>query len=165
MRNTRTSHLFLLLLFIVTASVATAAANEGDTVSIAALYDLGGLAAFRKAARQASMRRLWMAAIVPQAAVNIGFTFSFVHTTAAHALLLINVNPLWCAVLGRVWLGDALPWHTVAALWLAMSKSLDTIAALTDSALFMARSSVYKFLAKTINPIEDAVETSYRQSK
>lgn len=62
----------------------------------------------------------------PQAAVNIGFTFAFVHTTAAHALLLINLNPLWCAVAGRLFLGDTLPTRTIVALFLAMGCMLVT---------------------------------------
>lgn len=67
---------------------------------------------------------LYAAAVLPQAAVNAAFTFSLVHTSAAHALLLINLNPLWCALLGRVVLGERLPPRTIVALLLAMGCML-----------------------------------------
>ena len=51
---------------------------------------------------------------------DIGFTFSFVYTSTAKALLLISLNPLWCAVLGRFFLGDELPRRTVVELILAL---------------------------------------------
>lgn len=83
-----------------------------------ALYDIGGLRGLVDNLK--SSAGLYLAALIPQAAVNVGFTFSFVHTTAAHALLLINLNPLWCALMGRVGLGDKLPVRTIVALVLAM---------------------------------------------
>jgi drug/metabolite transporter (DMT)-like permease len=51
---------------------------------------------------------------------DIGFTFSLTWTSAANALLLLNLNPLWCAVLGRAFLGDQLPRRTIVALVLAI---------------------------------------------
>jgi drug/metabolite transporter (DMT)-like permease len=45
---------------------------------------------------------------------------SLIWTTAANALLLLNLNPLWCAVLGRAFLGDKLPRRTIVALFLAI---------------------------------------------
>lgn len=65
--------------------------------------------------------RWYYAAAIPiQASVDICFTLSFVYTTAANALLLINLNPLWCAVAGRIVLGDKLPNRTYIALVLAL---------------------------------------------
>ena len=48
------------------------------------------------------------------------FTFSMILADPAKALLLISLTPLWAAVLGRLFLGDALPWRTVVALGLSM---------------------------------------------
>jgi drug/metabolite transporter (DMT)-like permease len=47
---------------------------------------------------------------------DTGLTFSLIWTSAANALLLLHLNPLWCAVLGRVFLGDKLPRRTIIAL-------------------------------------------------
>ena len=48
----------------------------------------------------------------------------FVYTSAALALLLININPLWCAVAGRLLLGDQLKKKTYLALVLALGCML-----------------------------------------
>jgi drug/metabolite transporter (DMT)-like permease len=50
----------------------------------------------------------------------MGLTFSLIWTSAANALLLLHLNPLWCAVLGRVFLGDKLPRRTILALAAAL---------------------------------------------
>ena len=46
------------------------------------------------------------------------------YTSAALALLLININPLWCAVAGRLLLGDQLKKKTYLALVLAFGCML-----------------------------------------
>jgi drug/metabolite transporter (DMT)-like permease len=75
---------------------------------------------------QTQTLQLWAAAVLPQVGTNIGFIFAFANTTAAHALLLVNLNPLWCAVAGRLFLGDTLPVRTIVALFLAMGCLLIT---------------------------------------
>ena len=85
-----------------------------------ALYDIGGWKAVKAYVMDPRGFILYLAAIFPQAGVNIGFTFSFVYTTAAHALLLVNLNPLWYALLGRFFLHETLPTHTIVALVMAM---------------------------------------------
>ena len=83
-----------------------------------ALWEAGGL---RKLYQSVVIGRFFYAAAAPvQAATDICFTFAFVYTSAANALLLINLNPLWCAVIGRVFLGDMLPRRTYIALALAL---------------------------------------------
>jgi drug/metabolite transporter (DMT)-like permease len=54
-----------------------------------------------------------------QAASQVGFTLSFLWTDPAAALLLISLNPLWAALMGWAFLGDALKPRTVAALVMA----------------------------------------------
>lgn len=66
----------------------------------------------------------YAAAIPVQSAVDICFTLSFVYNSAANALLLINLNPLWCAMLGRLFLGDTLPMYTIVAMVLAFGCML-----------------------------------------
>ena len=51
-----------------------------------------------------------------QCLVTIGFPAAFLTTTAAKALLLISLNPLWATMLGWRVLGDRLPRRTVLAL-------------------------------------------------
>lgn len=58
-------------------------------------------------------------ASVLQALVDIGFPVSLMLTKVARALLLISLNPLWAALLGRLVLKERLPTHTLAALVLA----------------------------------------------
>jgi len=83
-----------------------------------AIYEAGGLKSLWKSV---IVGRWYYAAAIPiQATVDICFTLSFVYTSAANALLLINLNPLWCAVVGRFCLGDALPRRTYIALVLAL---------------------------------------------
>lgn len=55
-------------------------------------------------------------ALPVQSSKDLTFTFSFVYVSAANALLLINLNSLWCALLGRVFLGDILQKRTYIAL-------------------------------------------------
>jgi drug/metabolite transporter (DMT)-like permease len=83
-----------------------------------AVCEAGGL---RNLALSVREGRWYYAAAVPvQASIDVGFTLAFVYTTAANALLLIGLNPLWSAVGGRLFLGDKLPLRTWAALVLAL---------------------------------------------
>jgi len=83
-----------------------------------AVYEAGGAHRLWNSIVQG---KWYYAAVLPvQTAVDICFTFSFVHASAANALLLINLNPLWCALIGRLFLGDVLPIYTIVALVLAM---------------------------------------------
>jgi drug/metabolite transporter (DMT)-like permease len=83
-----------------------------------ALYEAGG---FRPLYLSMIEGRYYYAAAIPvQATIDMGFTMSFVYTTAANALLLIGLNPLWSAVAGRFFLGDPLPLRTYVALLLAL---------------------------------------------
>ena len=69
-------------------------------------------------------KKYYLIAIPLQCVVDIFFTLSFVYTSAALALLLININPLWCAVAGRLLLGDQLKKKTYLALVLALGCML-----------------------------------------
>ncbi|KAL7507206.1 hypothetical protein ACHAWX_005073, partial [Stephanocyclus meneghinianus] len=83
-----------------------------------AIYEAGGL---KKLLSSISRGRWYYAAVVPvQGVIDIGFTLSFVYTSAANALLLINLNPLWCAIFGRLFLNDVLPKRTIVVLVLAL---------------------------------------------
>jgi drug/metabolite transporter (DMT)-like permease len=83
-----------------------------------ALYEAGG---FRQLYESVLVGRYYYAAAIPvQATIDVGFTLSFVYTTAANALLLIGLNPLWSAVAGKFVLGDPLPLRTYVALILAL---------------------------------------------
>ena len=87
-----------------------------------AIYEAGGV---KKLCNTISGGRLFYSVVVPvQALTDIGFTLVFVYTSAATALLLINLNPLWCAILGRIFLKDALPMRTYIALILAFGCML-----------------------------------------
>jgi drug/metabolite transporter (DMT)-like permease len=83
-----------------------------------ALYEAGGLHPLYLSVIEG--RYYYAAAIPVQATIDMGFTMSFVYTTAANALLLIGLNPLWSAVAGRFFLGDPLPLRTYVALLLAL---------------------------------------------
>jgi len=83
-----------------------------------ALYESGGLRPLRRTIVRG--RRYYAAAVPFQCAVNICFSLAFVFTNAAQALLLINLNPLWCALVGRWFLGDKLPTRTYIALALSL---------------------------------------------
>ena len=75
-----------------------------------AIYEAGGV---RPLYHNIVLGKYYYAAAVPvQSAVNICFSLAFTFTNAAQALLLINLNPLWCAVIGRLFLGDMLPRRT-----------------------------------------------------
>lgn len=54
-----------------------------------------------------------------QAAINVVFPIAFLETTAAKALLLMSLNPLWSAILSRLFIGDILPMPTIAAMLFA----------------------------------------------
>jgi drug/metabolite transporter (DMT)-like permease len=82
------------------------------------MYEAGGL---KKLVHSIVLGRWYYAAVVPvQGVIDIGFTLSFVYTSAANALLLINLNPLWCAIVGSLFLNDVLPKRTIVALVLAL---------------------------------------------
>lgn len=55
-----------------------------------------------------------------QAGASIGFPLALIETTAAKALLLFSVNPLWASLIGRVVLNDPLNKATIAAVILAL---------------------------------------------
>ena len=83
-----------------------------------AIFEAGGISSLWKSVVEG---RTYYAVAVPlQAVVETCFTLAFVYTSAADALLLINLNPLWCAVAGRFFLGDILPYRTYLALLLAL---------------------------------------------
>ena len=48
--------------------------------------------------------------------VSVGFPLSLLETTAANALLLISLNPMWAALLGWLFLRDELHRATVCAM-------------------------------------------------
>ena len=83
-----------------------------------AIYEEGGA---KKLFRNITANKEYnCAVIIIQALCDIGFTLSFVYTSAAIALLLINLNPLWGAVIGKFLLKDDLPIRTYIALVLAL---------------------------------------------
>jgi drug/metabolite transporter (DMT)-like permease len=79
-----------------------------------AVYEAGGFQSLWKSVIDGKF--YYGAAIPVQIGTDICFTLSFVYTSAANALLLINLNPLWCALIGTFFLGDVLPRYTVVAL-------------------------------------------------
>ena len=56
-----------------------------------------------------------------QVVVAIGFPMAFLYTTAAKALLLISLNPLWAAIFSRALLKDKLAPSTMIALVLSVA--------------------------------------------
>jgi drug/metabolite transporter (DMT)-like permease len=83
-----------------------------------AIFYAGGVSKLKESVVEA---RYYYPIIVPlQACVDMCFTLAFVYTSAANALLLINLNPLWCAIAGRLLLGDILPTRTYIALFLSL---------------------------------------------
>ena len=64
------------------------------------------------------------AGVALQAGIDIGFSTSMLETTAARAILLVSLNPIWAAVIGRVALAEALPRRTVAAIAVAVGAML-----------------------------------------
>ena len=60
--------------------------------------------------------KFWALGTFVQACVNIGFPLALIETTAAKALLLISINPLWAALIGRIALKDPLNWITTTAV-------------------------------------------------
>lgn len=87
-----------------------------------AIYEAGGVSALWKSVVEG--KSYYAVAIPLQCVVDIFFTLSFVYTSAANALLLINLNPLWCAIAGRLILGDILPNRTYLALLFALGCML-----------------------------------------
>jgi drug/metabolite transporter (DMT)-like permease len=87
-----------------------------------AIYEAGGV---KKLINIISSGRGFYCAVVPvQSVIDIGYTLSFVYTSAAVALLLINLNPLWGAIIGKIVLKDALPLRTYIAMILALGCML-----------------------------------------
>ena len=62
--------------------------------------------------------------VVLQMIIQIAFPMAFMYTSAAKALLLIALNPLWAAILGRILLKDKLMGVTQLALILAIASVL-----------------------------------------
>ena len=56
--------------------------------------------------------------------INIGFTISLLKVNAAKALLLISLNPLWAALMGRLLLNDVLRTRTVISQILSIISTL-----------------------------------------
>jgi drug/metabolite transporter (DMT)-like permease len=54
---------------------------------------------------------------------QLGFTFSFLKTDTARAMLFISLNPVWAALLGWWVLGDRLPCRTVMLLCAGITGS------------------------------------------
>ncbi|KAL7505850.1 hypothetical protein ACHAXN_003284, partial [Cyclotella atomus] len=90
--------------------------------AIYAIYDAGGVKQLIRII--SSGRRYYSAAVPIQATVDICFTISFVHTSAALALLLISLNSLWGAIIGKIVLKDELPLRTYVAMILAFGCML-----------------------------------------
>ena len=83
-----------------------------------AVWEAGG---FHNLWKSVYEGRYYYALAIPiQSTVDVLFTFAFIFTTAANALLLINLNPLWCAIAGKFILGEILPPRTYLALALAL---------------------------------------------
>ena len=61
-----------------------------------------------------------LAATVLQAVVNMGYPLALLLTTSARALMLISLNPLWAALLGRVLLKERLAPPTLLLLITSM---------------------------------------------
>lgn len=57
-------------------------------------------------------------------AQQLGYTLAYIFTDPARALLLASLNPLWTALLGWRFLGDALPARTIVALLFAVLSVL-----------------------------------------
>ena len=56
--------------------------------------------------------------------INAGFMISLLKVDPAKALLLISLNPLWAALLGKLVLGDTLPMRTIIAQALSLVSTL-----------------------------------------
>ena len=56
--------------------------------------------------------------------INAGFTISLIKVDPAKALLLISLNPLWAALLGKLVLRDTLPRRTIIAQLLSLLSTL-----------------------------------------
>lgn len=78
----------------------------------------GGAGRTLRALRRRGAPYVWLASGF-MLATQVGFTISLLETTAANAIVLFSLNPLWAALLGWAWLGDAVPAHTVAAMLVA----------------------------------------------
>ena len=55
---------------------------------------------------------------------QLGFTFSFLTTDTARAMLFISLNPMWAALLGWFVLGDRLPPRTIGLLMAGVTSTL-----------------------------------------
>ena len=83
-----------------------------------AIYEAGGVKNFIHAASR--NKQFYFAVACCSSCIDMGHTLSFVYTSAAVALLLINLNPLWAAIIGKLVLKDELPVRTYVALVLAL---------------------------------------------
>ena len=99
------------------ATLGAKATITGTLTLLAATWLDGGTHAVITGLMSAPWHAL--AAAILQGAVQAGFTLSFLLTDPARALLMTNLNPLWAALAGKVFLGDILPGRTVGALALA----------------------------------------------
>jgi len=94
---------------------------------------------------QGGFRELWMSSSkVPLqmligslivAVTNIGFVFSLLKVDPAKALLLISLNPIWAALLGKVLLKDVLPTRTIVAQVLSLISIIIVIVPTVQSLL------------------------------
>ena len=71
----------------------------------------------------AGPKRLFLVSFF-QALIQVGFPMAFLLTSAARALLLISMNPLWAAVLARVFLKEKVAAVTLLALAFAIVSAL-----------------------------------------
>lgn len=60
--------------------------------------------------------RLMATATTIQSLIAVSFPLAFLLTLAANVLLLVAVNPIWCALMSWFFLNETLPWRTVGAL-------------------------------------------------
>ena len=79
-----------------------------------ALYFSGGFRSLVAAIR-AEPFALFVLSLL-QVGEQLGFTFSFLTTDTARAMLFISLNPVWAALLGCWFLGDRLPRRTLGLL-------------------------------------------------
>eukprot|EP00929_Paragymnodinium_shiwhaense_P120910 TRINITY_DN92982_c0_g1_i1.p1 TRINITY_DN92982_c0_g1~~TRINITY_DN92982_c0_g1_i1.p1 ORF type:complete len:361 (-),score=65.43 TRINITY_DN92982_c0_g1_i1:353-1435(-) len=87
-----------------------------------ALYLGGGLRALRKSIASDPLALAFASLL--QVGDQIGFTFSFLLTDTARAMLFISLNPMWAALMGYFLLGDHLPRRTIGLLATGIASTL-----------------------------------------
>ena len=87
-----------------------------------ALYLLGGPQALLKGIRSDPLALAFTSLL--QVGDQLGFTFSFLSTETARAMLFISLNPVWAALLGCFVLGDRLPGRTLGLLAAGIGSTL-----------------------------------------